>query len=54
MATSYPVTLKDVSSDPGSVAEQLAGATLGEVENAVKTKQHRNEPLLSEDEERAG
>jgi ATPase family associated with various cellular activities (AAA) len=49
MATSYPVALKDFSGDPAAVAEQLAGATLGAVESAVKSKQHRNEPLLSED-----
>lgn len=49
MATSYPIALKDFSVDPASVVEQLAGATLGAVESAVKTKQHRNEPLLSDD-----
>jgi SpoVK/Ycf46/Vps4 family AAA+-type ATPase len=49
MSSAYSVALKDFSADPTPVAEQLAGATLGAVESAVKTKQHRNEPLLSAD-----
>jgi ATPase family associated with various cellular activities (AAA) len=49
MSSAYSIALKDFSADPTPVAEQLAGATLGAVESAVKTKQHRNEPLLSAD-----
>jgi SpoVK/Ycf46/Vps4 family AAA+-type ATPase len=49
LSSAYSVALKDFSADPAPVAEQLAGATLGAVESAVKTKQHRNEPLLSAD-----
>lgn len=49
MASSYPIALKAFADDPSSVAQQLAGATLGALESAVKTKQHLNQPLLSAD-----
>jgi hypothetical protein len=49
MSSAYSIALKDFSADPTPIAEQLVGATLGAVESAVKTKQHRNEPLLSAD-----
>src|SRR5271165_2201817 len=44
---SYPTALAAFASDLPSVAEQLAGATLGAVESMVKTKEHRNERLAS-------
>jgi hypothetical protein len=49
MAPSYPVALGDLAADPGPMAEQLAGATLGAVESVVKTKEHRREKLSSGD-----
>jgi len=46
---SYPTALAAFASDLPSVAEQLAGATLGAVESMVKTKEHRKERLVSAD-----
>jgi hypothetical protein len=49
MALSYPVALSEVAADPGPVAEQLAGATLGALESVVKRKEHRKEKLAVAD-----
>jgi hypothetical protein len=49
LATSFPVALGDLAADCGAAAEQLAGSTLGALESAVKTKQHRKEKLLADD-----
>jgi SpoVK/Ycf46/Vps4 family AAA+-type ATPase len=49
MALSYPVALSEVAANPGPVAEQLAGATLGALESVVKRKEHRKEKLAMAD-----
>ena len=49
MRPSYSTALKNFASDLSSLAQQLSGATLGAVETVVKTKEHRKEPLVSDD-----
>lgn len=49
LAPSFPVSLAPITPDLPSVAEQLAGATLGAVESVIKTKEHRKELLAASD-----
>jgi hypothetical protein len=49
MAPSFPVSLSEIAADPSSVAEQLAGTTLGALESVIKTKEHRKERLGAAD-----
>src|SRR5215469_1999371 len=49
LAPSFPVSLSDMTADLPAVAEQLAGSTLGALESAIKTKEHRKERLGSAD-----
>jgi hypothetical protein len=49
MAPSFPISLANMAADLPAVAEQLAGTTLGALESAVKTKEHRKEQLLAAD-----
>jgi hypothetical protein len=49
MAPSFPVSLSEIAADPSSVAEQLAGTTLGALESVIKTKEHRKERLGATD-----
>jgi len=45
----YPKTLSNFASNIPNLAEQLVGATVSAVENMIKTKEHRGEPLVSAD-----
>jgi hypothetical protein len=45
----YPTALQTFGADLPSLAQQLSGATLGAVENVIKTKEHRREALVSAD-----
>src|SRR5215475_724519 len=49
LAPSFPVSLASMASDLPSVAQQLTGTTLGAVESAIKTKEHRREALATAD-----
>ncbi|MGA2098106.1 MAG: AAA family ATPase [Candidatus Acidiferrum sp.] len=49
MAPNFPVSLTDMAADLPAVAEQLTGTTLGALESAVKTKEHRKEHLAAGD-----
>jgi hypothetical protein len=49
LLSSYPTALQTFGPDLPSLAQQLSGATLGAVENVIKTKEHRREPLVSAD-----
>jgi ATPase family associated with various cellular activities (AAA) len=49
MLPAFPVSLADMAADLPAVSEQLAGATLGALESAVKTKEHRKERLNTSD-----
>ena len=49
LAPSFPVSLSGVAANLSSVAEQLAGTTLGAVESAVKRKEHKGEALAAGD-----
>jgi hypothetical protein len=49
LSTTYRVALSEVEKDLSNTAAQLAGTTLCALENIVKTKQHRKEPLDSTD-----
>jgi hypothetical protein len=45
LAPSFPVSLAAMAADLPAVAQQLAGTTLGALESAIKTKEHRGEAL---------
>src|SRR5262249_4669420 len=49
LAPSFPLSLASMTSDLPSVAQQLTGTTLGAVESAIKTKEHRREALATAD-----
>jgi hypothetical protein len=49
LAPSFPLSLTDMAADLPAVAEQLAGTTLGALESAIKTKEHRKEHLVAAD-----
>jgi len=49
LAPSFPVSLASMAADLPAVSEQLAGTTLGALESAIKTKEHRGEPLAAAD-----
>src|SRR5499433_2607651 len=49
LAPSFPLSLASMASDLPSVAQQLTGTTLGAVESAIKTKEHRREALATAD-----
>jgi len=49
LAPSFPVSLSDMAADLPTVAEQLAGTTLGALESVIKTKEHRKERLVAAD-----
>jgi hypothetical protein len=49
LAPSFPVSIAGMATDLPSVAEQLAGTTLGALESAIKTKEHRGEALGTAD-----
>jgi ATPase family associated with various cellular activities (AAA) len=49
LAPSFPTSLAGMASDLPAVAQQLAGTTLGALESAIKTKEHRGEPLATAD-----
>ena len=49
LAPSFPTSLRDMAADLPAVAEQLAGTTLGALESAIKTKEHRGQPLAAAD-----
>ena len=49
LAPSFPLSLASMASDLSSVAQQLTGTTLGAVESAIKTKEHRREALATAD-----
>jgi hypothetical protein len=49
MAPSYPCALRDYSSSLSSVAQQLAGSTLGSIETLLKTREHVRQCLGSDD-----
>jgi hypothetical protein len=49
LAPSFPTSLCDMTADLPSVAEQLAGTTLGALESVIKTKEHKRERLGSAD-----
>jgi len=49
MCSDYSTAMSDLSKDLPEVAGQLAGTTLSALESVVKTKQHKKEPLVSDD-----
>jgi hypothetical protein len=49
LSATYPIAMSEAGKDPANSAAQLAGTTLCALENIVKTKQHRREPLDSTD-----
>src|SRR5215813_7911029 len=49
LAPSFPVSLAGMAADLPAVAQQLAGTTLGALESAIKTKEHRGEALAATD-----
>jgi hypothetical protein len=49
LAPLFPTSLADMAADLPAVAEQLAGTTLGALESAIKTKEHRGQPLAAAD-----
>jgi hypothetical protein len=49
LTPSFPISLSDMTADLPAVAEQLAGTTLGALESAIKTKEHRKERLGAAD-----
>jgi SpoVK/Ycf46/Vps4 family AAA+-type ATPase len=49
LSVNYSTALSEVGKDSSNTATQLAGTTLCALENIVKTKQHRKEPLDSAD-----
>jgi len=48
-APAFPVSLAGMAADLPAVSQQLAGTTLGALESAIKTKEHRREPLAAAD-----
>jgi hypothetical protein len=48
-AAGYSIAMSEVGKDIQGAAEQLAGTTLSAMESVVKTKQHRKEPLVTDD-----
>jgi hypothetical protein len=49
ISTSYPTALAEFASDLPGLAEQLSGATMGAIENVLKTKEHRKERVVNSD-----
>jgi ATPase family associated with various cellular activities (AAA) len=49
LSATYPIAMSEAGKDLANTAAQLAGTTLCALENIVKTKQHRREPLDSTD-----
>jgi hypothetical protein len=49
MAPSYPCALRDYSGNLPTVAQQLAGSTLGSIETLLKTREHARQCLGAED-----
>jgi hypothetical protein len=49
MAPSYPCALRDYSSNLSTVAQQLAGSTLGSIETLLKTREHTRQCLGADD-----
>jgi len=49
LGPSCPTAFEKYAGNPDGVAQQLAGTTLGAVESMLKTKQHRKEPIVSDD-----
>jgi len=46
---SYPMALKECTTRLDAVAHQMAGATLGAIENMLKLREHRKESLKGDD-----
>jgi hypothetical protein len=49
MAASYPCALREYSGQLASVAQQLAGSTLGAIETLLKTREHSRQCLRADD-----
>ena len=49
LAASYPLAFGSYAADPGSLAKQLAGATLGSVETLLKSREYEQAPLEPQD-----
>lgn len=49
MAPSYPCALRDYSGNLQTVAQQLAGSTLGSIETLLKTREHARQCLAADD-----